>query len=431
VSGDGPPGSWVPVPARSPFPLENLPYGVFCDSEGRAHVGAAIGAAVLDLAGLAGAGLLEDSTGVFARSSLNAFMASGPAVWASVRGRLTELLSDPAWAPSVSPFLRALDAVRLQLPFEVADYVDFYSFVDHARNMGRILRPGADPLTRNWRHLPIGYHGRAGTVVVSGTPVVRPSGQRLPAPGEARAKAGSGASAQPGEAPVFGPSAKLDFEAEVGFVVGVGSRPGRAVTPEQLTEHVFGVVLVDDWSARDLQAWESVPLGPFTGKSFATSISPWVVPLAALAPARVDPPTQRPPPLPYLRDPDPWSLEVTLEVRLNGHVVSRPPVAAMYWTPGQQMAHLTANGAGLRTGDLLASGTVSGPAPDQRGSLIELAWNGTSPLTLADGSRRSFLEDGDTVAISGWARGAHGVPIGFGPVAGTVLPAAPPARPTG
>ncbi len=408
MAGEEPPPSWVPVPGGSPFPLQNLPYGIFSRGERPPRVGVAIGADVLDLGELARAGLLDGPDGVFESPSLNAFMAAGPVVWAGTRRRLTDLLADRVWRGRVSPALRPLESVTLHLPFEVADYVDFYSSIDHATNMGRILRPGAEPLTPNWRHLPVAYHGRAGTVVVSGTPVVRPCGQWLPGPGDA---------------PVFGPARRLDFEAEVGFVVGVGSRLGHVVRPEQLTEHVFGAVLVDDWSARDLQAWEYVPLGPFTGKSFATSISPWVVPLDALAPARVSPPTQAPPPLPYLADPDPWSLDITLEVRLNGHVVSRPPFAAMYWTPGQQLAHLTANGASLRTGDLLASGTVSGPAHDQRGSLIELSWNGSSPLVLPDGARRSFLEDGDTVAISAWAVGSGAVPIGFGTVAGTVLPA--------
>jgi fumarylacetoacetase len=248
---------------------------------------------------------------------------------------------------------------------------------------------------------------------MSGTPVVRPRGQRLPGPGQN---------------PVFGPSARLDFEAEVGFVVGVGSALGHRVGPGELTEHIFGAVLVNDWSARDLQSWEYVPLGPFAGKSFATSISPWVVTLEALSAVRTRPPEQVPPPLPYLTDPDPWSLEVALEVRLNDEVVSRPPLAAMYWTLGQLMAHLTSNGARLRTGDLLASGTVSGPGPGQQGSLIELSGNGASPLHLAGGARRGFLEDGDTVAISGWATGAGGVPFGFGTVEGTVLAAPPDAQ---
>jgi fumarylacetoacetase len=300
--------------------------------------------------------------------------------------------------------------VALHLPFTVADYVDFYCSLDHASNVGRIFRPDAEPLLPNWRHLPIGYHGRAGTVVVSGTPVVRPCGQRRP-PGA--------------EAPTFGPSVRLDIEAEVGFVVGVGSPLGERVPIEAFADHVFGVVLLNDWSARDIQAWEYQPLGPFLGKSFATSISPWVVPLEALDAARVAGPAQDPEPLPYLRRPEPWALDLSIEVTLNGTVVSRPPFATMYWTPDQMLAHLTVNGASTRTGDLYASGTVSGPDPSQRGSLIELTWNGTEPLVLADGSERSFLDDGDTVTISATAPAADGTRLTLGEVTGTIHPARP------
>jgi fumarylacetoacetase len=265
----------------------------------------------------------------------------------------------------------------------VADYVDFYCSLDHASNVGRIFRPDAEPLLPNWRHLPIGYHGRGGTVVVSGTPVVRPSGQRRP-PGA--------------EAPEFGPSVRLDIEAEVGFVVGVGSRLGEPVPLEAFADHVFGVVLLNDWSARDIQAWEYQPLGPFLGKSFATSIGHWVLPLAALADRRVPAPPQEPEPLPYLRE-APWAFDLPLEVELNGHVVSRTSARHLYWSVAQQVAHLTVNGASLRTGDLLASGTISGPEKDARGSLIELTWNGAEPLELPDGSTRTFLEDGDEVVL--------------------------------
>jgi fumarylacetoacetase len=308
----------------------------------------------------------------------------------------------------VRPHLLPRDEVTLHLPFEVADYVDFYSSEQHAANIGRLLRPGRDPLTPNWRHLPIGYHGRAGTVVPSGTPVVRPAGQRKEA-----------ADPEPG----FGPSRRLDFEAEVGFVVGVPSRLGRPVPLRDFRDHVFGVCLVNDWSARDVQAWEYVPLGPFLGKSFATSVSPWVVPLAALEAARIAPPPRRPAPLPYLDDAtDPWGLDLTLEIRLNGHVVSRPPFAAMYWTPAQQLAHLTAGGAAVRTGDLYASGTVSGPGPGEWGSLMELSRGGAEPIELPDGTRRAFLEDGDEVTISATAPGPGGVRLGFGEVTGRIEP---------
>jgi fumarylacetoacetase len=358
---------------------------------------------VLDLASLAGTGALPGLEGAFAQPSLNLFLAHGPRAWTAVRERLSVLLCQPQRQAAVARALHPLESVRMRLPFEVADYVDFYSSLHHATNMGRLLRPDGPPLPAAWRHLPMGYHGRAGTVVVSGTPVVRPCGQAA--------------------GPVFGPTAKLDFEAEVGFVVGTGSRRGHPVAAGAFTEHVFGVVLVNDWSARDIQAWEYQPLGPFLAKSFATSISPWVVPLDALAGARVPPPSQEPEPLPYLRDDDPWSLDLRLEVRLNGSVISRPPFAGMYWTPGQQLAHLTVNGASLRTGDLFASGTVSGPDRGEWGSLMELAGNGSAPLTLADGTTRGWLQDGDTVAISAWAAGAGGSRVGWGAVTGTIHPA--------
>lgn len=401
--------SWVRVPEGSHFPVQNLPYGVFARPGQAPRVGVAIGEHVLDLAGLARAGLLPEP-GWFAAPSLNAFMAAGPPSWHQTRGRLTELLADPRHRDLVEPHLERQVAVELRLPFEVADYVDFYSSRDHASTVGQIFRPGSPPLPRNWLHLPVGYHGRAGSVVVSGTPVIRPSGQFLPAgPQAARAE------------PVAGPTRRLDFEAEVGFVVGAGSPLGQPVTAGEFRRHAFGFVLVNDWSARDIQSWESQPLGPFLGKSFATSVSPWVVPVAALEPARVPPPRQEPPPLAYLDCAEPWGLDLSLQVTLNGHVVARPAFRGMYWTPPQQLAHATVNGAPLRTGDLFASGTVSGPGPDERGCLLELTWDGTQPLTLPGGATRSYLADGDVVRITATAPGADGVTIGFGAVEGRVL----------
>ena len=260
----------------------------------------------------------------------------------------------------------------------------------------------------NWRHLPIVYHGRAGTVVVSGTDVRRPCGQR-PAAG--------------GGEPEFGPSRRLDIEAEVGFVVGVGSEIGTAVSVDEFREHVFGVVLLNDWSARDIQAYEYVPLGPFLGKSFATSVSPWVVPLEALGNAWVAPPARQPEPLPYLRGEADRGLDIDLEVRLNGEVISRPPFRGLYWTPAQQLAHMTVNGASLRCGDLYGSGTVSGDGDDERGSLIELSWNGRDPLRLGDGTSRTFLEDGDVVTIAATAPGPAGSTVTFGEATGAIVPA--------
>jgi fumarylacetoacetase len=396
---------WVDVPEGSPFPATNLPYGVFSPGGETPRVGVALGDSVLDLAPLAAAEGL-DGGHVFESPSLNPFMALGRPAWAAVRSWLTELLEHEGYRDLVESHLVPMAEVTMQLPFEVADYVDFYSSQHHAENVGRIFRPDGDALTPNWKHLPIGYHGRSGTVVVSGTDVVRPSGQRKP-PTESM--------------PAYGPSVRLDIEAEVGFVVGVPTPLGTAVTTADFAEHVFGVCLVNDWSARDLQAWEYVPLGPFLGKSFATSVSPWVVPLEALEHARVDGPEQEPDVLAYLRRDEPWGLDLSLEVAWNGTTVARPPFAGMYWTPDQQLAHLTVNGASLRPGDLYASGTVSGPERDQRGSFLELSWNVTEPVSLDDGSTRTFLEDGDEVAISAWAPGAAGTRIGFGSVSGRVV----------
>jgi fumarylacetoacetase len=389
--------TWLDRPPDTGFGLNNLPLGIFSAPDTGRRTGVRIGDAVLELVGITG----DDVHGT---GSLNEFMARGPAAWAELRADLVRWLSDEEHRDTVERYLYRLDEVTLHLPVEVADYVDFYSSRQHAENVGRLFRPDADPLPANWVHLPIGYHGRAGTVQVSGTPVVRPSGQR---------RAGD-----------VGPSERLDIEAEVGFVVGVGSELGTAVPVGAFPDHVFGVCLVNDWSARDLQAWEYVPLGPFLGKSFLTSVSPWVVPLAALEAARVPAAACEPEPLPYLRDDrHPWGLDISLEVRLNGEVVSRPPFATQYWTAAQQLAHMTVNGASLRPGDLFGSGTVSGTDREQWGSLLELSWNGRRPLTLGDGSTRTFLEDGDVVTITASAPGPAGTRIGFGEVSGQVLPA--------
>jgi fumarylacetoacetase len=394
--------TWLELPAGTGFGIANLPYGVFSGRGRIRRTCVAVGDSVLDLGGLT-----EDP--VHLTGSLNDFMALGPRAWQEQRAQLTAWLTDESHRAEVGPHLVPRNEVTMHLPIEVADYVDFYSSPHHAENLGRILRPGTPPLAPNWWHLPIGYHGRAGTVAVSGTPVVRPCGQRKdPADDE----------------PTFGPSQRLDLEAEVGFVVGVGSALGSPVPLSAFPDHVFGVCLVNDWSARDLQAWEYVPLGPFLGKSFLTSVSPWVVPLSALGAARVSAPQRAPRPLRYLRDDGhPWGFDISLEVRVNGHLVSSPPFATSYWTAAQQLAHLTVNGASARTGDLYASGTVSGPAPDQRGSLIELCWGGQQPLALPDGSTRTFLEDGDVVTITATAPGTDGSRIGFGEVTGRVEPA--------
>jgi fumarylacetoacetase len=398
--------TWVEGAAGSAYDVDNLPYGVFSTEDERPRVGVRIGDQVLDVAPVAAAEML-DVHDAFARDSLNPLMAEGPAVWASVRTWLTGLLTDEHERDLVEPHLRPLDEVTMQLPFTVADYVDFYCSLQHATNVGRIFRPDGEALLPNWRHLPVGYHGRAGTVVVSGTPIRRPTGQGRPSAG--------------GDAPAFGPSRRLDIEAELGFVVGAPSTLGDSVPAGAFADHVFGVTPLNDWSARDIQAWEYVPLGPFLGKSFATSISAWVTPLAALEAARVPLPGQDPEPLDYLRVEEPAGFDIDFEVLLNGEVVSRPPYSAMYWSPAQMLAHLTVNGASLRTGDLFASGTISGDEREQRGSFLELSWGGTEPF----GDGRTFLEDGDEVIIRATAPGTLGGRIALGEVAGTITPAHP------
>jgi fumarylacetoacetase len=402
--------AWLAVPADHPFGLETLPYGSFttADRPAQPRTGVAIGEQVLDLSA-ATARLMPGRAHLFSSGRLDAFLAAGDGAWAQVRAALVHWLSRDTFRTALEDLLVPVPEAGMRLPFTVADYVDFYASEHHASNVGRIFRPdAADPLTPNWRHLPIGYHGRAGTVMVSGTPVRRPHGQVRP----------SGAAG-----PGFGPTARLDFEAELGFVVGVPSPPGEPVPAGKFAEHVFGVCIVNDWSARDIQSWEYIPLGPFLSKSFGTTVSPWIVPLAALAHARVRPPSRDTELLPYLTESADWGLDIAYEIRINEHVVSRPPYATMHWSPAQMLAHLTVNGATLRTGDLYASGTVSGPQPDQRGSLIELGWNGQEPISLPDGTSRAWLHDGDEVVIAATARGPDGTRIGLGEARGQVAPA--------
>jgi fumarylacetoacetase len=421
--------TWLGLPPGTGFGVSNLPFGIFSRVSANPpspvgpggltlastpaggappdrRAGVAVGDQVLDVAAVADQMRLPLRE-LFAEPALNRFLAAGPVTWREARERLTEWLTSPVHRAAVAPHLVPLGEVRLHLPVAVADYVDFYASRNHAENVGRILRPGQPPLPRNWLHMPVGYHGRSGSVVISGTPVARPDGQRWE-PGDA--------------APAFGPSARLDFEAELGFVVGVPSAHGQPVPLAAFEEHVFGACLVNDWSARDIQFFETVPLGPFLGKAFATSVSAWVVPLDALRAARVAAPPRDLVPLPYLRDDaDPWSLDISLTVSLNGCQVSRPPFATMYWTPAQMLAHLTSGGAPLRTGDLYASGTISGPERGQLGCLLELTQNGTEPLVLADGTRRAFLDDGDEVVITATAPGPDGEVISLGEVRGRVL----------
>ena len=403
---------WLDLPADHPFGIATLPYGVFSTGDPQLRrVGVRIGDHVLDAARAAEVAGMESGM-CWEQPTLGHFLALGPQAWATARSWLTEVLTDEAYRDAVKPHLIPLNDVTMHLAIDVADYVDFYASEHHARNVGMVFRPDNAALPPNWKHLPIGYHGRAGTVVVSGTDIVRPTGQRK-GPSD--------------PAPVFGPSTRLDIEAELGYVVGGATELGARVGVGEAADHLFGVVLLNDWSARDIQAWEYVPLGPFLGKSFATTVSAWVTPLAALEAAKVPLPGQDPEVLPYLRGTTEqvFGLDVRYEVRINDTVVARPSHADMYWSPVQMLAHLTVNGASLRDGDLFASGTISGPTEASRGSLLELTWNGTEPLTLDDGSSRGFLEDGDTVTMTAWAPGPDGARIGIAEVTGTIRAARP------
>ncbi|MDQ3671566.1 MAG: fumarylacetoacetase [Actinomycetota bacterium] len=364
-------------------------FGVFSVDGDEPRVGFRAGHGILDLAAMR----LGPE---FSEPSLNALLARGRAAWEGTVRRVASLIEG---GQDVVP----LEDATIHLPFEVADYVDFYSSLEHATNLGRLFRPDSEPLLPNWRHLPVGYHGRAGTVVISGTPIVRPCGQSK-GPDDPE--------------PRFGPSRRLDIELELGFVVGVGSALGTPVSASTFRDHVFGIALVNDWSARDIQAWEYQPLGPFLGKSFATSIAAWITPLALLEDRFVAPPEQDPEPLPYLRAPGDWALDIELEVELSGTVVSRTNARDLYWTMPQQLAHATVNGASVRTGDLFASGTISGPGAGSQGSLIELTSNGAHPIRLGDGSTRTFLEDDDEVVLRGRAGNVE-----LGEVRGRILPA--------
>jgi fumarylacetoacetase len=399
--------SWVHVPAGSDFPLENLPFGMFRrHAIDRPRPGVAIGDRLVDLIALHEAGVMRLRRHEVDATSLNPLLDRlGP-----IRTRVGELLAvgNEELLPHAGAVLVDQVDVEMLLPVEVGDYVDFYSSEQHATNVGRLFRPDGDPLLPNWKHIPIGYHGRSSTVVVSGTDIRRPLGQRK---------------ARDAAAPTFGPSQRLDIELEVGFVTSRSNDLGAPIPVADAEGHIAGLLLVNDWSARDLQAWEYQPLGPFLGKSFATSVSPWLVTMEALEPYRVEAPRQDPDPLPYLVGPARRAVEIDLEVVLNGTVVARTNFADMYWTMDQQLAHAASNGAVVRPGDVFASGTVSGSEPGSYGSLLELTRGGAEPITLDDGTTRSFLEDGDTVELRGSCGGDDRPRIGFGRCVGTVAPA--------
>ena len=409
--------SFIVVAENSDFPLQNLPYGVFQPQGEHARVGVAIGTEVLDLAALEAAGLLPTGAqNVFGQTSLNAFIALGRPVWQQVRARLQQLLSADCAELRDNAALRAKAfypqaSVSMLLPIEVPGYTDFYSSKEHAYNVGCMFRDPKNALMQNWSELPVGYNGRASSVVVSGTDLVRPSGQ-IKLPNEER--------------PVFSACRKLDFELETGFIVGKATALGEPIAIEEAENHIFGMVLLNDWSARDIQQWEYVPLGPFNSKTFGTSISPWVVTLEALEPFRCASPVQEPQPLPYLRENTANNYDIKLQVAIaaagSETVISNTNFKYMYWSMMQQLTHHTIAGCNVRVGDLMGSGTISGPEKDSRGSLLELTWNTTEPLTLVNGEQRGFLEDGDTLIMRGHCQ-KDGLRIGFGEVRGTVLPA--------
>lgn len=418
--------SWIPVDKNSDFPIQNLPFGIFSppkevtDKRDKAidilpRVGVAIGDQVLDLLELKKTGVfnaLKFDTNVFAKSSLNDFIALGKKTTSAVRERISKLLEErnPELRDdekTKKKVLHKMKDVQMHLPVEIGDYTDFYSSEQHAFNVGSMFRDPANALLPNWKHIPVGYHGRASSIVVSGTDFHRPKGQMKPTDAEV---------------PVFGPTKQLDFELEMAFIIGKETKLGESVTTKNAEDYIFGMVLFNDWSARDIQAWEYVPLGPFLGKNFCSSASPWVVMMDALEPFRIAGPKQEPNVLPYLEYEGNKHLDINLEVYLNDTVISKSNFKYMYWNMAQQLAHHTVNGCNIRIGDLMASGTISGTAPDSFGSMLELAWKGTKPLKLSDGTERKFIHDNDTLTIRGFGE-KDGVRIGFGEVKGKVLPA--------
>ena len=414
--------SFIEVARDSHFPIQNLPFGVFRPAQGSARVGVAIGEFVLDLAVLEERGLLRfpelQGRRIFSEGALNAFMSLGRSAWQRTRSTLQHLLS------SETPDLRddatlreqafhRQSEVTMQLPARIGDYTDFYSSYHHAHNVGTMLRGAENALMPNWKWLPVGYHGRSSSIVPSGTDVRRPHGQIKP---------------PDADAPIFCPTRSLDYELEMAFFVGPGNELGQPIPIAQAHDHIFGMVLMNDWSARDMQAWEYQPLGPFLAKNFCTSISPWVVMLEALEPFRRPAPHQDPEPLPYLRPVENATYDIKLEARLQTstmdapHVITRSNFQHLYWSIAQQLAHHSVGGCNLQPGDLLASGTISGPTEDSRGCMLELTWRGANPLSLPNGESRKWLDDGDTLTITGHCEG-EGYCVGFGEVTGRVLPA--------
>lgn len=412
--------SWIDVQPNSDFPIQNLPFGIFKTQSSSPRIGIAIGDQVLDLAILNKLGFLDKlkiDNSIFTNQYLNDFIALGKSTTSAVRECISHLLNENT--PDLrdnkeaqAKVLQYISNVQMQMPVKIGDYTDFYSSIDHATNVGTMFRDPQNALLPNWKHLPVGYHGRSSSIVISGTEIHRPKGQTKP---------------NESEPPVFGPTKSLDFELETAFIIGKGTQLGESITTAAADEHIFGMVLFNDWSARDIQTWEYVPLGPFLAKNFASTISPWVVTMDALEPFRVPGYKQEPKVLPYLEYKGDRNIDIHLDVFIQPdkgeeNLVSHSNYKFMYWTMEQQLAHHTVNGCNMNVGDMLASGTISGPTPDSYGSMLEISWKGTKPVKLKDGSERKFINDNDTVIMRGYCK-KDNLRIGFGEAKGKILPA--------
>lgn len=414
--------SWVNVPENSDFPIQNIPFGIFTNEDKSPRVCSRIGDFVVDIAALAKFGFFNEidfNEFTLSKSVLNEFIALGKSVTNAVRERIGELLSADSTelqenTSAVEICLVPISEATMLLPVQIGDYTDFYASKEHATNVGTMFRDPDNALLPNWLHLPVGYHGRSSSVIVSETPIRRPKGQMIP---------------NGPEQPVYGACRLLDFELEMAFIIGKENALGEPVDIKNAEEHIFGMVLFNDWSARDIQKWEYVPLGPFLGKNFASSISPWIVTMEALAPFRCESPTQEPTPLPYLQGRKDASYDIHLAAAIQPKdgeekVVTNSNFKYMYWTMEQQLAHHSVNGCNMRVGDMCGSGTISGPTPDSYGSMLEISWRGTKPVDMSDGTQRKFINDGDTVKMYGYCE-KDGLRIGFGEVSTEVLPAIP------
>ena len=397
----------INIPKNSDFSIHNIPFGIFSTQDRSQRAGVAVGAYILDLAEVHKLGVFDFDMAVFHQANLNDFIALGKSVTSKVRSNIQDWLQDNSSVLADKPelFVKQSEA-QMHMPVRVGDYTDFYSSIEHATNVGKMFRDPENALLPNWKHIPVGYHGRASSIIESGKPIHRPKGQTKPSADKP---------------PVFGPSQRLDFELEMGFVVGRNTALGTSISTAEAEDYIFGLVLFNDWSARDIQKWEYVPLGPFLAKNFASSISPWIVTMDALRPFRVNGPTQEPKVLPYLEYEGKKNYDIHLEVHINDTAVCRSNFKHMYWNMAQQLAHHTVNGCNVQIGDMMASGTISGKDEDSYGSMLELAWMGTKPLQLNDGSQRKFIQDGDTVTMKGYAQKGD-IRIGFGEVSTKVLP---------